>query len=459
MQLEMKSQGSKHRSGNLVACVSLMVWLATFCGRADNWPQWRGPLATGVAPNGTPPTVWSETNHIRWKVRVPGSGTGTPIIWDKQLFIETAIPIGKKSGVGAPLNSPLPDKPQAGPRGGGQMRSEKPDQVYQFVLICLDRLTGKTVWQQIVREEIPHEGFHAGDGSFASSSAVTDGKMVYAYFGSRGLHAYDFSGNKKWEHDFGKLHMKNEFGEGSSPALFGDFIVVVCDQEGDSFVEALDKNTGKSLWKKSREEHTSWATPLIVDFQGKPQVITDASGKIRSYDLATGNVIWECTGLTANVIPTPVYADGLVYCTSGFRGNALLAIKLGATGDLTGTDAIAWSRNKGTPYVPSPLFYNGRLYLFGGNNGILSSLEAKTGKVLIDAERLADIPGVYASPVAAAQHIYLVGRNGTSLVINNSEKLEVLTTNHLDEKFDASPAIAGNELFLRGQEYLYCIAE
>jgi outer membrane protein assembly factor BamB len=339
------------------------------------------------------------------------------------------------------------------------MRSEKPDQVYQFILLCLDRSTGKVLWQQIVREEIPHEGFRAGDGSFASSSAITDGKLVYAYFGSRGLHAFDLNGGRKWEHDFGKLRMKNEFGEGSSPALFGNTIVAVCDQEGDSFIEALDKNTGVSLWKKPREEHTSWATPLIVDYQGRPQVITDASGKIRSYDLTTGSIVWECAGLTANVIPTPVYSDGVVYCTSGFRGNALLAIKLGGSGDLTGSDSIIWSRNKGTPYVPSPLLFDGRLYLLGGNNGILSSVDAKTGKVLLDAERLADLLGVYASPVAAAQHIYLVGRNGTSVVIKNADKLEVLATNRLDEKFDASPAIAGNELFLRGQDYLYCIAE
>jgi outer membrane protein assembly factor BamB len=283
--------------------------------------------------------------------------------------------------------------------------------------------------------------------------------MVYAYFGSRGLHAYDLKGSRQWQHDFGKLRMKNEFGEGSSPALYENTIVVVCDQEGNSFIEALDKNTGRSLWKKSREEHTSWATPLIVEYQGKRQVVTDASGKIRSYDLKTGDLIWECPGLTANVIPSPVSADGIVYSTSGFRGNALLAIKLGATGNLEGTDSIIWSRNKGTPYVPSPLLYDGRLYLFSGNNGILSSVDAKTGKLLIDSERLADIPGVYASPVGAAQRIYLTSRNGTTLVIKNSDKLEVLATNRLNEKIDASPAIAGNELFLRGQEYLYCIAE
>jgi outer membrane protein assembly factor BamB len=448
---------SRRHFSNLLAVAGFLAF--TFvCARAGNWPQWRGPAATGAAPDGNPPTTWSETNHVRWKARVSGAGSGTPVIWENQIFVETAIATGKKAASGPDSAGAVVDKPQSGQRGG-PMRSEKPDQAYQFVLLCLDRSSGKVVWQQIAREEIPHEGFRAGDGSFASSSAITDGKMVYAYFGSRGLHAYDLKGSRQWQHDFGKLRMKNEFGEGSSPALYENTIVVVCDQEGNSFIEALDKNTGRSLWKKSREEHTSWATPLIVEYQGKRQVVTDASGKIRSYDLKTGDLIWECPGLTANVIPSPVSADGIVYSTSGFRGNALLAIKLGATGNLEGTDSIIWSRNKGTPYVPSPLLYDGRLYLFSGNNGILSSVDAKTGKLLIDSERLADIPGVYASPVGAAQRIYLTGRNGTTLVIKNSDKLEVLATNRLNEKIDASPAIAGNELFLRGQEYLYCIAE
>lgn len=339
------------------------------------------------------------------------------------------------------------------------MDAPKPDQFYQFTLLCLDRQSGKVLWQKIAREEIPHEGYRPDEGSFASSSPMTDGESVYAYFGSHGLHCYDLQGNLKWEKDLGKMKIKMAFGEGSSPVLFGDTIVVNWDHEGDSFIAALDKNTGKELWRQAREEKTSWATPLVVQQDGKAQVITDASNKIRSYDLASGKLLWECGGLTANVIPSPVASGGMLYAMSGFRGNALLAIHLGRSGDLTGTDAIAWSHNKSTPYVPSPLLYGDKLYFFAGNNGMISCLDTKSGNAFIDAERLEDLKNVYASPVGADGRVYLVGRNGVTLVLKQSEKLEILATNKLDESFDASPAIAGKELFLRGHEYLYCIAE
>ena len=197
----------------------------------------------------------------------------------------------------------------------------------------------------------------------------------------------------------------------------------------------------------------------MVDYGGKPQVVAAASGKIRSYDLATGNVVWECGGLTRNVIPSPVAADGIVYAMSGYSGNALLAIRLGRTGDLTGTDAVAWSYKKNTPYVPSPLLYGSRLYFFAVNNGVLSCFDAKSGRPLIDAMKIEALPGVYASPLGASGRVYLVGRNGATVVIRLSDTFDVLATNQLDEKFDASPAAVGKDLFLRGQSHLYCIAE
>ncbi|MDB6125098.1 MAG: signal peptide protein [Pedosphaera sp.] len=456
------------------ACAALLLGCLTLnaapSSTDQNWPQWRGPLATGVAPVGNPPTTWSETNNIKWKVKIPGSGRATPVIWGNQVFIQTAIPAGKKVEVAAEKKPDAPpadanaasgDRPRRRPGGGGGpggMRSEKPDQAYQFVLMCLDRQTGKTLWQKVAREEVPHEGHHP-DGSFSSYSPITDGKQVFAYFGSHGLHCYDMQGNLKWEKDFGKMQIKMSFGEGSSAALHGNTIVVNWDHEGSSFIVALDTEKGKELWRQPREEATSWATPLIVEYQGKAQVITDASKKIRSYDLASGKLLWECTGLTANVIPSPVADDKMVYAMSGFKGNALMAIKLGRTGDLTGTDAIAWHHDKSTPYVPSPLLYGDKLYFFGGNNGMISCFDTKTGKALIDAERLEDLKGVYASPAGAGGRVYLVGRNGATVVIKNSDKLEVLATNKLDEQFDASPAIVGKELFLRGHDYLYCIAE
>lgn len=424
---------------------------------AEEWPQWRGPHGTGVAPAANPPVVWSETQNIKWKVKIPGSGTATPIIWGEQVFIQTAIPTGKKAEApaGKPDSPPADDEKQ---RGGRGPRSRKPAESYQFALLSIDRQTGKTLWQKVAREELPHEGHHPDHG-FSSYSPVTDGKHVFAYFGSRGIYCYDFQGKLKWEKSLGRMRTKNSFGEGSSPGLFAGTIVINWDHEGDDFILALDKETGNELWRQARDEETSWATPLIVEHEGQMQVVTAATRKIRSYDLKSGKLIWECAGLTPNVIPTPVAGEGMVYATSGYRGNALLAIRLGRTGDLTGTDAIAWSHQKNTPYVPSPLLYGNKLYFFSGNNGIFSCLETKSGNALIERQRLEGLQGVYASPVGASGRVYFLGRGGVALVIKHSDKLETLATNRLEEKFDASPAIAGKELFLRGQENLYCIAE
>ena len=443
------------------------------------WPQWRGPLATGVAPQGNPPTSWSETENVKWKVKLPGRGTSTPIIWGNQIFIQTAIAVAKKeepptekksAAIAAPSLFGLQQAPGDPPPGGGQPRrrggpgggfggrGEKPTETQQFVLLSIDRATGQTQWQRRVREEVPHEGHHPDHG-FASHTPVTDGQLVFSWFGSRGLHCYDMKGGLKWEKDLGKLRSANGFGEGNSPALFGNTLVVNWDHEGDDFIAAFDKQTGRELWRQPRDEKTTWTTPLIVEHEGKPQVVVCASQRIRSYDLATGQQIWECGGLTANVIPTPVSGFGMVYATSGFRGNALLAIKLGRTGSLTDSDAIAWRHGKSTPYVPSPLLYGDKLYFLSGNNAVLSCFEAKTGQPLFSEERLEGPSGFYASPVGAGGRVYLVGRNGTSLVLKNSGKLEILATNRLDDKFDASPAVAGKELFLRGHQSLYCVAE
>jgi outer membrane protein assembly factor BamB len=438
----------------------------------ENWPEWRGPLQNGVAPEANPPTTWSETNNVKWKVKLPGSGVATPIIWDNLVFIQTAIPTGKKveakpAKAGEQLPAVRPETsgeaPKKGPGGGkgrdGFGAGPKPTDVYQFCVQCLDRQTGKVIWQKVAHEKVPHEGYKQGDGSFASSSGLTDGKHLYAYFGSHGLYCYDLDGKLVWEQDLGKMRIKMGFGEGSSPALYHDTLIINRDNEDNSCIVALDKNTGKILWKKPREEGTSWSTPLIIERDGKAQAVVTATGKIRSYDVASGEVLWECGGLTRNVIPCPVADASTVYCMSGFQGNALLAIRLGRTGDLTGSDAIAWTHNKSTPYVPSPLLYNGKLYFFAVNNGVLTCLDTISGDPLFEAQKLEDLAGVYASPLGAAGRVYLPGRNGVTVVLKQSDKLEVLATNRLDDKFDASPAAAGKDLFLRGREYLYCLTE
>jgi len=325
--------------------------------------------------------------------------------------------------------------------------------------MSLDRRTGQTLWQRVAREELPHEGHHQDHG-FSSNSPVTDGQHVYAFFGSRGLYCYDMEGNLKWEKDLGDQQTRNGFGEGSSPALYEDKLFVNWDHEGeDDFIVALNKTTGQELWRQPREERTTWSTPFVLEHEGRAEVVTSASNKVRSYDPATGKLLWECSGLGDNAIPTPVTGNDLLYATTGYTRPALLAIELGKTGDLTGTDAVKWSLNRGTPYVASPMLYGGLMYLFRSRDAMLSCYDAASGTPHYTEERLADLNGVYASPVAAAGRIYLVGRNGATLVIKQSENLEKMSTNQLDEGIDASPALYGNELFLRGKQHLYCIAE
>lgn len=445
---EQARHGSRRMRAGVLGALSLASgWAAHAAAPADaNWAQWRGPLGTGVSATATPPVTWSGSKNIRWKVKLPGDGSGAPVVWNDRIFVQTAVPV-------APAAAPPPSGVS-----GGRPRTIQPTGLYRFMLLCLDRNTGKTLWQKVAREEVPHEGHHADHG-YSSQSAVTDGKLVYAYFGSRGLYAYDLKGNLKWSKSLGRMQTRNGFGEGSTPALHGNALVVTWDHEGEDFIVALNAATGKELWRQKRDEPTSWATPLIVQHGKQTQVITAASNRVRSYDLVTGKVIWECTGLTGNVIPTPVAANGVVYVTSGFRGSALMAIRLGRTGDLTGTDAVVWSHNRATPYVPSPLLYGDRLYFFGSNNGILSCFDVKSGKPVLNGERIAALQGVYASPVGAAGRVYLTGRNGATVVIKRSDRLEVLATNQLGEGVDASPALAGSDLFIRGREHLFRISE
>jgi outer membrane protein assembly factor BamB len=437
----------------ILACAPLLKASGPASQASQFWPQWRGPLATGVAPLAEPPLTWSETEHVKWKTKIPGFGTSTPIIWGDRVFILTAIPTGKKSD-GKPTEAP-PSSSEGRSRG---MRSEAPTQVYQFAVLCLDRKTGKVLWQKTAREELPHEGHHQSHG-FASASPVTDGQVLLAYFGSRGLHCYDLEGQLQWTNDFGRMDTKNSFGEGASPAIHGDTVIINWDHEGEDFITALDKGTGKPRWRTPRDEGTGWATPLIVEHGGRQQVVINATGNVRSYDLATGKELWSSSGQTVNAIPTPVATADTVYVTSGFRGAALHAIPLGRTGKLSETDGFRWAHNKNTPYVPSPLLVDGLLYFVAGNDAKFSCLEAKSGQVHFEAERLEGIFSVYASPVAAKDRIYVLGREGTCLVLKKGPKLEVLAKNKLDDKTDASLALVGKELFLRGHQYLYCLAD
>jgi outer membrane protein assembly factor BamB len=410
------------------------------------WPQWRGPMGTGGAPDANPPVEWSESKNIRWKIALPGSGHSTPIVWGDRVFITAAVPNG----------DPVEPRYDTAP---GTHDGVPVTRHHRFVILAVSRHEGKILWQRTLHTELPYEGGHY-TGSLASASPVTDGEHLFAFFGSRGLYGLDLDGELQWKADLGEMQTKHAHGEGSSPALHGDTLVINWDHEGKSFVIAFDKRTGKERWKVEREEVTSWATPILVEQGGKLQVIISGTSRVRGYDLATGKVIWECGGLSANIVASPVAADGMVYAASSYDTRAMLAIRLdGAKGDITGTAQVVWTRTRGTPYVPSPLLYGDSLYFLRHYQGILSRVNRKTGEERYGPFRLNGIRNVYASPVGAANRIYITDREGTTLVLSHGDEPRMLALNRLNDSFSASAAVVGGELFLRGQQNLYCIAE
>ena len=415
-----------------------------------HWPQWRGPFFNGMA-RGDAPVVWSDTKNIKWKAEIPGRGFSTPVIWGDKIFLTTAIPTGK------PAEAPA-TPPAEGRRAGG---GSGPLVEHRFEVLCLDRKTGKILWQRTAKTATPHEGYHRAYGSFASNSPVTDGKYVYAFFGSRGLFAYDFNGKPIWEKDFGvQMKMRLAFGEGVAPLLLGDHLFLVFDHEGgDSFMVAVDKRNGKELWRSARDERSSWSTPLAIAHNGRTEIIVSATNKVRSYDAKSGKILWESAGLGANVIPVPVHHNGVVYVMSGYRDPKLMAIKLGKDGDLTGSDAIAWSHTRGLAYTTSPVLYDNKLYVVT-DNGMVSAFNAVTGEPFYAQTRLPKTYNFKASPVGANGKLYLATEDGDVVVLKMGEKFEVLATNTLtDQVFIASPVIADGEIYLRGQNTLFCIRE
>jgi outer membrane protein assembly factor BamB len=405
------------------------------------WPQWRGPHSTGVSRTATPPLEWNEKKNIRWKVEIPGRGSATPVVWGDRVFVLSAVPAGV---TGDQAHAPLGRTPVA----------------HKYTVMALDRKTGKVVWERTAKEETPHEASHPENGTWASASAATDGEHLIASFESRGYYAYDMNGTLIWQKDLGDKRMRSTFGEGSTPALHGNHLVIVWDHQGQSFIVALDKRTGTELWRRDRKEIDTWATPLVVTVNGRAQVVTGAMNQVVSYDLETGDVVWFTGGLTMNPIPTPVAANGMVFLTAGFRGNSLKAIRLNdAKGDITGTPAVAWTLDRDTPYVPSPVLYDDVLYVLKSNNGILSAFDARSGAPHYQAQRLEALQEVFASPVGAVGRLYIPGRDGSTVVLKHGPKLEVLAVNDLDDGFDASPALVDGEMYLRGYKNLYCIAE
>ncbi len=424
------------RIGALTVHVCLVVIAASeLPGASDavaHWPQWRGPFDNGVARTAAP-TEWSSGKNLAWKVAIPGLGNSSPIIWGDRIFVTTAVPAAALATGGGDMR---------GPRGGG---GTGVGIEHRFVVLCLDRNSGKILWERTAKVAKPHEGYHFRYGSFASNSPVTDGRRVYAFFGSRGLFCYDMDGKLIWQKDFAPMRMRLGFGEGVAPVLDGNRIILNFDQQENSYIVVLDKRDGSEIWRAARNEESTWSQPLIVEQGGRPQAIVAATNKVRSYDAGTGKVIWECAGLGGNVIPAPVSAAGIVYVMSGFRNPNLMAIRLGREGDLTGSDAVLWSNQRGNSYTPSPVLDDDKLY-FVSDNGLLTCLNSKTGAPYYIQQRLPKPYSFKSSPVAAGGKLYLATEDGDVVVVKMGEKYEVVATNKIaEEMFIASPAVADGQ--------------
>ena len=441
------------------------IWIVTFTwtlllsfvaiaqaqSEKDNWAQWRGPLQTGEAPHADPPTQWSEQENVKWKTPIPGRGLSTPIVWNDLVFLTTAVPFGEKldpkfSGrEGAHDNLPV-------------------SQHHRFLVMAVNRKDGSVAWQTKVHEELPLEGAH-NTASLVSGSPVTDGQHVYAYLGSYGLYCLDFAGKIVWQKQLGKMHTKHGHGEGASPALYGDTLIVNWDHEGASFIATFDTKTGDEKWRKSRDEVTSWSSPITVEHDGGVQVIVAGTSRVRAYDLADGSVIWECGGLSNNVVATPVAAAGHVVAGSSYETRAMFSVQLdGATGDVTGTDQVRWFTRERTPYVPSPLLYKNAVYFLRHYQNIVSRRDLVTGQEQAGPWRLPGLGNIYASPVAAQDRIYFTDMEGVTVVFSHvtdptTEPPRFVSANKLDDAVSASLALVGKQIFVRGEKFLYCIEE
>ena len=440
------------RSITIVAVIGLLSTIAlTSIAEAGNWPQWRGPDGQGVSTEKNLPTEWSNTKNIKWKTAIAGRSHSSPIVWGNKIFVTTAIEGPVVPGAKA-VKHMMGDKEFLHPDSIGADRKQT------FKVICLNAATGKILWEQTAFEGTPYDNYHR-KSSFAASTPVTDGKYVYAFFGSEGLYAYDMNGKPVWEADLGKLGTVG-MGTGTSPILHDNLVLMQCDEDNGeaSFIVALDKKTGKEVWKTPRKVQVSWSTPILVRTAKRAELVTSGTEAIVSYDPATGKELWRHKGVESNAIPSPVANNEVVFLSAGFPTKIVMAIRLGAAGDLTDSPNVAWKHSKGTAYVPSPILYGDHLYLTT-DRGILTCLNAKTGELVYEGGRI-PIPATFtASPVAFDGKILLTSEDGDTFLIKAGPKHEILGSNSVGEPVYASPAMADGRIFIRGEKNLYAIGK
>jgi outer membrane protein assembly factor BamB len=415
----------------------------------DHWPHWRGPNADGTAPKANPPTVWDGPGgrNVLWKTPLTGRGSATPIVFGNTIYVASAEKTDRVA-TAAELPKPTSDY---------KRNTTAPKNFYRFLVSAFDRETGKPLWTKVAAERVPHEGHHETH-SYAAGSPTTDGERLYVSFGSFGIYCYDLAGNRLWSRDLGLLNTRLGWGEAVTPVVHGGRLLLNWDQETDSALHCLDAKTGDPIWTAKRDEKSTWTTPLVTTLGGTTQVILNGTTRIRSHDFKTGEVLWSCPGMTVNPIPSALRFGDSAIVMSGYRGAAAVSIPLNSKGEIEPSQA-EWTYKKGTPYVPSPALVDGRLYFTESNQNLLTVLDAKTGKPILERERLPGVRQFYASPIYAGGRIYFIDRDGVSIVLKPGDALDVLSTNKLGDPVDASPVAIGNRLYLRGEKYLWCLGE
>lgn len=433
---------------SLLSLAAVLLFNARAGAAGDNnWPQWRGPSGQGISNEKNLPSEWSAAKNIKWKTPIAGLGHSSPIIWGDRIFLTTAIEGPVIPGAKAVKH--IDDgKEYVHPDSVGA------DRKHTFKVICLNRDSGKIIWEQTAFEGTPYDNRHR-KASFASSTPATDGKSVYAFFGTEGLFAYDLNGKPMWKAELGKLATFG-MGVGTSPILYDNLVIVQGDEDNGaaSFMVAVDKKTGKEVWRTARKVQASWATPLLVTNAKRSQIITTGNEFVIAYDPATGKELWRHKGVESNAIPSPVANSDTVFISAGFPAKIAMAIALDGAGDLS--EAVIWKYAKGTAYVPSPILYGDYLYLTT-DRGILTCLDAKTGEVKYEGGRV-PVPATFtASPVAFDGKILLTSEDGDTFIVKAGPKHEILGTNSIGEPVYASPAVADGRIFIRGEKNLYCI--
>jgi outer membrane protein assembly factor BamB len=415
---------------------------------AGRWPSFRGPSAAGVADGQRLPDRWDgeKKQNILWRTAVPGLAHSSPIVWGDTVFVTSAISSRKDATF----------KP--GLYGDGDASDDR--SVHKWVIYAIDKWTGRIRWERVARQGAPRNKRHI-KSTYASATPVTDGRIVVAWFGSEGVYAFDVNGEPLWQVDIGRVDMgaydipSYEWGPASSPIIWNGLVILQCDTQADSFVIALDVETGETVWKTSRDELPSWGTPTVVESAAGPELVTNASNFIRGYDARTGRERWRLAGSSKITAPTPIFADDLIVVASGRAPERpIFAVKPGSQGDLTlardktSSDSIVWSRTGRGSYMPTPLAYRGLLYVLA-NNGVLDAYDLKTGKEIY-RQRLPLVgSGFSASPVAADGKLFMPSEDGDVFVVQAGREYVELGKYPMNEVVMASPAISNGVLVVR----------